>query len=25
MGMDLMDHVILAGRTYYSFKRAGLL
>jgi DNA repair protein RadC len=25
MGMDLMDHIILAGRTYYSFKRAGLL
>lgn len=25
MGMDVMDHIILAGRTYYSFRRAGLL
>ncbi len=25
MGMELMDHIILAGRTFYSFKRAGTL
>ncbi len=25
MGMELMDHIILAGRTFYSFRRAGLL
>lgn len=25
MGMDVMDHIILAGRTYFSFRRAGLL
>lgn len=25
MGMDLMDHIILAGSRYYSFRQAGLL
>ncbi|HYB95147.1 MAG TPA: DNA repair protein RadC [Vicinamibacterales bacterium] len=25
MGMDLMDHMILAGSRYYSFKKAGFL
>jgi DNA repair protein RadC len=25
MGMDLMDHIILAGSKYFSFKQAGLL
>ena len=25
MGMDVMDHIILAGRSYYSFRKAGFL
>jgi DNA repair protein RadC len=25
MGMDVMDHLILAGSSYYSFRKAGFL